>query len=211
MEDVLAIHRLPLDPDVPVVCFDESGKELRDLEVPAIDPDARGVRREDVRYVRCGSASILLTVAPLLGWRHIQILGQRTQVEWAAAMRALVDVHFPDADRIIVILDNLSTHAPHALYRCYPPAEAFRIARKLEFHFTPVRGSWLNPAENEFHALQVMSLAGQHFPTMAALDAHVQAWGAERNRARVTITYHFTPEEARKRMHRTYPIPIHDA
>lgn len=209
MEDVLAVYRRPVDPRVPLVCFDESGKELQQELRPAIPARRRHPRKVDDGVLRAGSASLLLSVAPFLGWRHVQVTRRRTHKEWASAMRDLVDVHFPEADRIIVVLDNLNTHVKSALYTIFPAAEAFRISQKLELHYTPVHGSWLNLAEIEFSILHRQCLRGRRFPSQAALTAEVRAWVAEQNQAQRTIQWRFTPEAARAAMPDTYPdVPI---
>lgn len=204
MEDVLAVYRRPIDPRSPVVCFDESGKELRQELRPA-RKTRHGQRKVDDGVVRKGSASLLLSVAPFLGWRQVQVTRRRTHREWARAMRDLVDVHFPDAERIVVVLDNLNTHVLSALYNIFPAEEAFRISQKLELHYTPVHGSWLNLAEVEFSILHRRCLQGRRFPTHAALTGEVRAWVAEQNQDGRFIDWSFTPEEARQVMHRTYP------
>lgn len=205
MEDVLAVYRRPVDPRVPVVCFDESGKELQQDLRPAI-PARRGhARKVDDGVLRKGSASLLLSVAPFLGWRHITVTRRRTHKEWAHAMRDLVDIHFPDAEKVVVVLDSLNTHVTSALYHIFPPAEAFRISQQLELHDTPVHGSWLNLAEIEFSVLHRQCLKGQRFPTHAALTAAVRAWVAEQNAEAHRIEWRFTPEEARTAMAKTYP------
>jgi len=205
LEDVLAVYRRPLDPAVPLVCVDESGKELQaDLIAPL--PIRPGYPLyTDPGYRRQGSASLLLAFAPSLGWRTIAVTAQRTHREWAETMHDLVDVHFPDADRICVVLDNLNIHVLGSLYHRFPPAEAFRIAQKLALHYTPVHGSWLNRAELEFSALQRMGLHGRRVPTREHLATEIAAWVAERNVAQVKVTWQFTPEDARRAMPHVYP------
>lgn len=205
MEDVLAVYRRPLDPRVPLVCFDESGKELQQALYPPI-PARRGhPRKVDDGVLRQGSASLRLTVAPFHGWRHVAVTRRRTHREWAEAMRDLVDLHFPTATKIVVVLDNLNTHVPSALDNLFPADEAFRIVQKLEFHYTPIHGSWLNLAEVAFSLLHRQCLRGRRFPTRAALTSEVRAWVAEQNAAQRTIDWRFTPEDARRAMPATYP------
>ena len=166
MEDVLEVYARPVDPARPLVCFDESGKELQSAVRPA-QPAAPGrPAREDVEYARHGSANLFLWCAPWLGQRGLIVTAQRTRIDWAEAMRTLVDETFPAAERIVVVLDNLNTHAPSSLYAAFAPAEASRLRAKLEFHFTPKHGSWLNIAELEFSALARQCLA-QRIPTAA--------------------------------------------
>lgn len=205
MEDVLAVYRRPLDPAAPLICFDESGKELAQARYPARPARPGTPARVDDQVVRRGSASLLLAVAPQLGWRQVTVTRRRTYREWALAMRELVDVHFPEAERVVVVLDNLNIHLLSALYHIFPPAEAFRIARKLELHYTPVHGSWLNLAEIEFSVLHRQCLAGRRFATPAELTAEVRAWVARRNAEQARITWTFTPEDARQTMAKCYP------
>jgi hypothetical protein len=153
MEDVLDIYHLPYDPDYPVVCFDESNKQLvaeKRIPVPA---EPGQLERYDYEYQRNGVRNLFLFFSPLVAWRHVKVTKQRTHFEWAYCMKDLVDVHFPEAIRIILIQDNLNTHNPAFLYEVFEPAEAKRILNKLEFHFTPKHGSWLNVAEIEFSVL----------------------------------------------------------
>ncbi len=210
MEDVLAVYRRPVDPARPLICFDESGKELQADLIAPLPLTPGHDRRVDPGYARHGSASLLLTFAPQLGWRTIAVTAQRTHREWAEAMRDLVDVHFPEATTIVVVLDNLNTHVLGSLYRRFPAAEALRIAQKLEIHYTPVHGSWLNMAELEFSALQRMCLAGQRFPTRETLADAVAAWETARNAAQVRVDWRFTPEEARIAMPHVYPPQLDD-
>ena len=153
MEEVLTVYARPVDPARPVICFDEAGKELTAHTRPPLPAVAGQPAREDTEYARGGSANLFLCCAPRLGWRHITVTEQRTARDFAYALREVVDVHFPAAERIVLVLDNLNTHTPAALYHAFPPAEAWRILQKLEWHFTPVHGSWLNIAELEFAVL----------------------------------------------------------
>ena len=209
MEDVLAVYARPVDPARPLVCFDEAGKDLKaDVRPPL--PVAPGVpAREDAEYARHGSANCFLAVAPHAGWRHVAVTAQRTAIDWAHAMRNLVDVHFPDADQIVLVLDNLNTHAPAALYKAFPPAEAKRIRDKLELHFTPKHGSWLNMAELELSVLARQCLA-RRIPDRPTLVTEIAAWVSERNAAGVTIAWHFTVADARARLTHLYPVPSPD-
>ena len=146
MEDVLDVYCRPLDPKYPQVCFDESSKQ-QTKEVHAPLPTAPGEpMRFDTEYERNGVRNLFMFVAPVLNWRHVKVTDRRTAVDWAQCMRELVDVHFPEAERIVVVLDNLNTHLPTSLYVAFEPAEAKRIWDKLEFHSTPKHGSWWAPS-----------------------------------------------------------------
>ena len=164
-----------------------------------------GSGRVDAEYVRHGSANCFIAVAPQFGWRHVAITARRTAVDWAHAMRDLVDVQLPDAERIVLVLDDLNTHDPASLYKAFPPAEAKRIWDKLEFHFTPKHGSWLNMAELELSVLARQFLA-RRLPDRLTLAAEAAAWAADRNAAHVAIDWRFTTTEARVRLPHLYPL-----
>ncbi len=206
MEDVLAVYARPVDPLRPLVCFDEAGKDLKAHTRPP-QPTAPGqVAREDSHYTRAGSRHLFLACAPHLGWRQIAVTAQRTARDFAHAVRALVDRQFPQAERIVLVTDNLNTHRPAALYQTFPPAEAWRILERLEWHYTPTHGSWLNMAELELSVLARQCLA-RRIPDQPTLETEVAAWVAARNAEAVTGSWHFTKEEARQRLHWLYPHP----
>jgi hypothetical protein len=206
MEDVLDVYRRPFDPARPPVCFDEASKELRG-EVRAPLPMTPGrPERFDTEYERHGTANLFLWCAPLLGRRGVAVTERRTRVDWAHAIRDLVDVRFPAAERIVLVLDNLNTHDPASLYAAFPPAEAKRLWDKLEVHPTPTHGSWLNIAEIELSALGRQCLA-RRLPDRATLTEEAAAWVAERNAAEVAVEWRFTTDEARIKLAHLYPIP----
>ena len=204
MEDLLDLYAEPYDPRRPVVGFDESTKQLvAETRVPL--PMAPGKpERFDYEYERQGTANLFLSCQPLGGWRHVEVTDRRTKHDFARRMQALADVHFPDAETIRVVLDNLNTHTPAALYEAFAPAEARRILKKLEFHYTPVHGSWLNMAELEFSMLS-RQCPGRRIPDRDTLATEVAAWAAARNEQRATIAWQFTAEDARVKLHRLYP------
>lgn len=204
MADVLAVYRRPLDPARPLVCFDEKTKELH-ADVRAPVPPARGQpERRDAEYARRGTANLFLWCAPLLGQRGVTVTERRTRLDWAHAIRHLVDGAFPDAERIVLVLDNLNTHDPASLYLAFPPAEAKRLWDKLEVHFTPKHGSWLNIAELELSALGRQCLA-RRIPDRAELAEETAAWVATRNAEQVTVDWQFTTEDARTKLDHLYP------
>jgi hypothetical protein len=206
MEDILTVYARPPDPARPLLCFDEAGKELTAPVRPSL-PVLPGVpAREDGEYARAGKANLFLACAPHLGWRQITITTQRTGVDFAHALRDLVDQAFPGAARIVLVLDNLNTHRPASLYQAFPPAEARRILERIEWHFTPTHGSWLNIAELEWSVLARQCLA-RRIPDQATLETEVAAWVAARNAEAITVSWHFTKEEARQRLHWLYPHP----
>jgi hypothetical protein len=206
MEEVLAVYARPVDPRWPLVCFDECGKDLK-AHTRSPQPAAPGrPAREDSEYVRDGSRNLFLSYAPYLGWRHIGVTARRTAIDFAHAIRDLVDLHFPAAERIVLVLDQLNTHTPAALYQAFPAAEAWRILQKLEWHYTPTHGSWLNMAELEWSVLQRQCL-DRRIPDQTTLETEVAAWVAQRNAVRLTAAWHFTKEDARQRLHWLYPHP----
>jgi hypothetical protein len=209
MEDVLTVYARPLDPARPLICFDEAGKELTRHTRPPRPLAPGQPRREDTEYVRHGSANLFLLCAPHLGWRHITITDQRTALDFAYALREMVDVHFPEAERIVLVLDNLNTHTPAALYQAFPPAEAWRIQQKLEWHYTPLHGSWLNIAELEWSVLHRQCLA-RRIPDRQSLETEVAAWVTAHNQIRTPVAWRFTVETAREKLRQVYPIPQPD-
>jgi DDE superfamily endonuclease len=204
MEDVLAVYARPIDPVRPLVCFDEAGKDLKaHTRPPQLAAPGRPAR-EDSEYVRAGSRNLFLACAPHLGWRQIAVTERRTALDFAHALRTLVDQQFPDADRIVLVTDHLNTHTPAALYQAFPPAEAWRIRDRIEWHYTPTHGSWLNMAELEWSVLARQCLA-RRIPDQPTLEREVGAWVADRNAERVTTSWHFTKEDARTRWSWLYP------
>lgn len=203
MEDVLDLYAKPYSMDRPVVCFDELPFQLlADTRAPQSVAPGRSAR-VDYEYRRQGTANLFLCFEPLAGWRHVEVTAQRTSKDFAEQMRALADDHYPDAPVIAVVLDNLSTHSPAALYQTFPPAEARRLVKRLEFHYTPKHGSWLNMAELEFSILS-RQCSGRRLPDRTVLQREIAAWEAERNRARATAHWRFTTTQARTKLQRLY-------
>ena len=204
MEDVLDLYAEEYDPVRPTVCFDETSKQLiAETRVPL--PMVPGKpERVDYEYERMGTANLFLVTEPLTGWRHVDVTDRRTKHDFAQQMRDLVDRHFPDATTIRVVLDNLNTHTKAALYEAFAPAEARRILRKLEFHYTPVHGSWLNMAELEFSMLARQCL-NRRIGDRDNLVTEVVAWEAARNEQRASIHWQFSVADARRKLHRLYP------
>jgi hypothetical protein len=204
MEDVLDLYHLPYDPDYPVVCFDESSKQLvleKRIPIPAKPGQ---LERYDYEYKRNGVRNLFLFFSPLVSWRHVKVTQQRTHLEWAYCMKDLVDVHFPGAIRIRVILDNLNTHNPAFLYQVFDPIEAKRIIDQLEFHYTPKHGSWLNMAETEFSVLSRQCL-DRRIGDEASLIQEIAAWEDTRNMANATVDWQFSTHDARIKLKKLYP------
>jgi transposase len=206
MEDVLDLYAEEPDPLRPVVCFDETPRQLiGEARVP-IRPEPGKPARSDYEYVRNGTANVFMFADVNRPWRHAKVTDQRTCVDFAECMRDLVDKHYPDAERIRVVMDNLSTHSAGALYEAFEPAEARRILGKLEFHFTPKHASWLNMVEIEI-GVMVAQCLNRRIPNKAMLIREIAAWEGSRNRAKATINWMFTVERAREKLGRAYPQP----
>ena len=204
MEDVLDVYHLPYDPNFPVVCFDESSKQLVAEKRKSISAAPGQLERYDYEYQRNGVRNLFLFFSPLVSWRHIKITQQRTHRDWANCMKDLVDVHFPEATRIRLIQDNLNTHNPVFLYEVFEPTEAKRILDKLEFHFTPKHGSWLNMAEIEFSVLSRQCL-NRRIGDEASLVQEINSWVNNRNHSQATVNWQFTTDDARIKLKKLYP------
>jgi len=204
MEDVLDVYGQAYDPACPVVTFDERPVQLVSETRQPIPAEPGQLERYDYEYKREGTANLFEFFQPLVGWRQITVTERRTKIDFAHQMKDLVDVHFPEALKIKIVLDNLNTHALSSLYEAFAPEEALRIARKLEFHFTPKHGSWLNMTEIEFSILSRQAL-DQRIPNVAALKRIVDAWQAQRNAEHATIHWRFTPQVARETLAALYP------
>ncbi len=204
MEDVLDVYTRPHDPKRPLVCLDETSKQLV-AEVRAPEPMRRGQpARHDYEYKRNGTANLFMLFAPLEGWRHVEVTERRTAVDYAHVLRDLADVHFPDAAKIVLTQDNLNTHTPASLYEAFEPAEARRIIERFEWHYTPKHGSWLNLAESELAVLSGQCLA-RRIPDAVALKAEVDAWRKRRNTHNAKANWHFTCADARVKLKSLYP------
>lgn len=204
LEDVLSLYQEPFDPKRPVVCFDEHPTQLVKPVKPPQSGEPGQVRREDYQYEPQGTKNLFLASEPLDGWRSITVTDRRTTEDWVRFMHQLVDEHYPDVDSLRVVLDNLNTHKPAAFYDYLPPAEARRLLDVLEFHFTPVHGSWLNMAEIEFNRLKGQCL-DRRIPDETMLREEVHAWTVARNADESDINWRFTSEDARNRLQQLYP------
>jgi hypothetical protein len=204
MEDVLDLYEQEYDLKRPVVCFDEKPLQLlAETRVPR--PASPGRRRRyDYEYERKGTANLFVAVEPLAGRRHVTVTDRRTKLDFAAQMQQLVDVHYRDAGCIRVVMDNLNTHKPASLYDAFPAAEALRLLRRLEFHYTPKHASWLNMAEIEIGVLSRQCLT-RRIADPETLASEVAAWQAKRNQDGTTVKWRFTVNEARSRLPHLYP------
>ena len=205
MEDVLDLYEEPHDPERPVVCFDETSTQLLAETRPPLPPRPGRPRRQDYEYRREGTRNLFLACEPLAGWRHVAVTQRRTMNDFAHQMRWLVDEAYPEAQVVRIVLDNLNTHRPASLYESFPAAEARRIVKRLEFHYTPKHGSWLNMAEIEFSVL-ARSCLKQRLTDEAALRREIEALVRERNAAQAIINWRFNTQQARTKLHRLYPF-----
>jgi hypothetical protein len=208
MEDVLDVYTRPYDPKHPQVCLDETSRQLlADITPP--QPMAPGVlAKADYEYERRGVVNLFMVCEPLRGWREVTVSDRRTRIDWAQCIKELIDVHYPDAEKIVLVQDNLNTHTPASLYEAFPPAEAKRLADKLELHYTPKHGSWLNMAEIELGILAGQCL-DRRLPDRETLEQEVAAWITRRNTAIKAIDWRFTTDDARIKLDHLYPV-FHD-
>lgn len=204
MEDILDLYAEEYLADYPVVCVDESPFQRISETRPAVAATPGQVERIDFEYKREGTCNLFLLFQPLQGWRHVAVTARRATVDFAEQLRDLVDIHFPHATLISVVLDNLNTHTKAALYAAFPAKEAKRIADKLEFRFTPKHGSWLNMAECEFAVLMRQCL-NRRLATQDEVVREIAAWEQARNAAKDTVHWRFTTETARTKLRRLYP------
>jgi hypothetical protein len=204
MEDTLEVYHRPRDLDCPVVCLDETSKQLTaETRVPV--PAKPGhPARHDYEYERNGTANLFMLFGPLEGWRHVEVTGRRTALDYAQILRDLADTHFPDARKIVLVQDNLNTHRPASLYEAFPAAEARRLVERFEWHYTPKHGSWLNMAESELGVLSSQCL-DRRIPDKQTLIDEVAAWEADRNKHHTKADWQFTTADARVKLKRLYP------
>ena len=204
MEDVLDTYEKPYDSSRPVVCVDEGGKQLIGEVRQPLPVRPGSVAKQDSEYQRNGMANLFMAFEPLAGRRHVEVTERKTSVDFARFLKQLGDDHYPDAERIVLVCDNLSTHGPAAFYEAFEPAEARRLAQRFEWHYTPKHGSWLNVAEMELSVLARQCL-DRRIPDRDALGREVAAWERDRNRAVVKVNWQFTTEDARLKLRKLYP------
>ena len=204
MEDVLDVYELPYNPVRPVVCMDEKPYQLLGDAREPLPMRPGNDRKTDSEYVRNGTCSIFAFVEPLGGKHHVSVHEHRTAIDWALEIRYLTDEMYPDAEKIILVMDNLNTHKPASLYKIFPPAEARRIIKRLEIHYTPKHGSWLDMAEIELNVMTRQCLA-RRIETIDLLRTELSAWEAERNQNKAKIQWHFQSGNAREKLISLYP------
>jgi len=205
MEDVLEVYQRPYDPKRPVVCLDEVSKELHSTPHGQLPLVPGHTVCQDYEYARHGVCNLFLAVEPLRGWRRVSVTERRTMLDFAEELQRLADEDYPQAEQIVLVVDNLNTHTPAALYERFAPAEAQRLAQRFEWHYTPEHGSWLNMAECELSVLSRRCLASR-MPEIDTVRREVQAWQERRNRTQVTIDWRFTTTDARIKLKHLYPV-----
>jgi hypothetical protein len=204
MEDILDLYAEPYDPRYPVVCFDESPYQLVSEVRQPLPATPGHPARYDYEYRREGTCNLFVLFQPSQGWRHVKVTDRRTAKDFAHCMQELGDVHFPKATLISVVLDNLNTHTPAALYEAFTPPEARRLLRKLDFRYTPKHGSWLKMAEIEFAVLSIQGL-DRRLPDQETVCRTTMAWQTQRNAAQAKVNWRFTIAKARRKLKRLYP------
>lgn len=205
MEDTLEVYTRPHDPARPLVCLDETSKQLVAETRQPIAMQPGQPARFDYEYKRNGTANAFMLFAPLEGWRKVKVTDRRTAIDYAHVLKELADSHFPAADKIVLVQDNLNTHVPASLYEALPPAEARRLVERFEWHYTPKHGSWLNMAESELGVLARQCL-DRRIPDRRTLEREVAAWVARRNTHHAKADWHFTTADARVKLKRLYPV-----
>ena len=208
MEDVLAVYARPYDKNRPVVCMDEKPYQLLSLSCPSISIKPGAPEREDYQYIRTGTCSIFIFTEPLAGWRYAEAFPQRTKKDWAQRIKWLLNEQYPEAEKVILVMDNLNTHTISSLYETFHPEQAFRLAQRLEIHYTPVHGSWLNIAEIELSAMAAQCLGQRRIPGLLTMNAELYSWYTQRNLTQKGVDWHFITKDARIKLKRLYPLIV---
>jgi hypothetical protein len=206
MEDVLEVYTLPYDPDTPVICMDEKPYQLLEDARDPLPAIPGSIQKTDSEYIRNGTCSIFIFTEPLAGWREAEALPQRTKKDWANKVKWLLDERYQEAKKVILVMDNLNTHTISSLYEAFPPKEALRLARRLEIHYTPKHGSWLNIAECELAAMAAQCLGTRRIPEIDTLNKELSKWHTHRNYNQKGVDWQFTTEDARIKLKRLYPV-----
>ena len=208
MEDVLEVYSRPYNSTKPVVCMDEKPYQLLDEVRESIPSKPGDVEKVDSEYKREGTCSIFIFTEPLAGWRYAKALKRRTKIDWAHQVKWVLDSQYPNAEKVILVMDNLNTHVISSLYEAFPPDEAFRLAQRLEIHYTPKHGSWLNIAEIELSALAAQCLGTRRIPRIELLNKDLAAWETQRNGYQKGVDWQFKTEDARTKLKRLYPVIV---
>ena len=208
MEDVLKVYARPYDPKRPVVCMDEKPYQFLGEKVNPLPMKPGSVEKVDSQYVRMGTCSISIFTEPLGGWRYCEAFLRRTKKDWAQRIKFVLDTWYPLAEKVVFVMDNLNTHVLSSLYEAFVPEEAFRLAQRMEIHYTPVHGSWLNIAEIELSALAAQCLGKRRISDIGLLNRELGAWYSNRNDAQKGVDWQFTTKDARTKLKRLYPVII---
>jgi len=204
MEDVLEVYGLPYDPEIPLICMDEQPYQLLNHSRKPIPMKPGKPLKEDYEYVRNGTCSIFVFTEPLVGWRHVCARERRTKIDWALMIQELLEVYYPHAKRIRLVMDNLNTHSVGSLYEAFPPELALNLAKRLEIHYTPKHGSWLNIAEIELNVMTMQCLS-RRISDLVQLNLQLSAWKDHRNAATKLVSWHFSTVQARGKLISLYP------
>lgn len=207
MEDILNVYRMDYDKEIPLVCMDEQPVQLLDDKILPIPIKSGSVRKEDYEYIRKGSASIFLFTEPLKGWRHVKASEQRTRKDWALQIQGLLTVQYKDVKKIRLVMDDLNIHGISSLYETFDPETAFCLAQRLEIHYTPKHGSWLNIAEIELSAMTTQCL-DRRIPNIEELQRQISTWETQRNQSQKAVQWQFRTEDARIKLKHLYPVVI---
>ena len=208
MEDVLAVYARPYDKNRPVVCMDEKPYQLLGHTREPLPLQPQKPQRVDYEYNRNGTCSIFIFTEPLGSWRNAQAFPQRTKKDWAHRIKWLLDEEYPEAEKVVLVMDNLNTHAISSLYEAFPPDEAFRLAQRLEIHYTPKHGSWLNIAEVELSAMAAQCLGQRRIPDLPTLNTELAAWHTLRNQSQKGVDWQFKTADARIKLKSLYPLIV---
>ena len=208
MADVLEVYGRPYNPEKPVVCMDKKPYQKLDHVRKPLPMQPGFIEKVDSEYKREGTCSIFIFTEPLVGWRYAEALNRRTKIDWAHMIKWMLNEQYPDVEKVVVVMDNLNTHNISSLYEAFPPEEAFQLAQRLEIHYTPKHGSWLNIAECELSVLAAQCLGDRRIPDIETLNQELKAWHTQRNLTQRGVDWQFTTADARVKLKRLYPIII---
>lgn len=204
MEDILEVYALPYDEQIPLICMDEKPFQLLDEKLAPVPMKPGNLRKEDYEYVRKGVCSIFVFTEPLTSWRHVHASERRTKTDWALHIEELLEVYYPHAEKVRLVMDNLNTHSIGSLYEAFAPEKALRLSKRLEIHYTPKHGSWLNIAEIELNVMTLQCL-GRRIPSIELLNQELAAWESHRNSLEKSVDWHFSTAQARDKLKYLYP------
>ena len=208
MEDVLSVYVRPYDKNRPVICIDEKPYQLLSHICDPLPMESGKPIREDFEYLRNGTCRIFIFTEPLAGWRYSEAFSRRTKIDWAHRIQWLLNEQYPKAEKVVLVMDNLNTHTISSLYEAFPPEEAFYLAQRLEIHYTPRHGSWLNIAEIELAAMAAQCLGQRRIPDLSTMNSELAAWHTQRNRKQKSVDWQFTTSDARIKLKRFYPLIV---